>query len=91
MDFVWIWLKPLSAKPCDVMWQETEASNRLKIEKGGIKIMAFIDYYKILGVDKSIPQKDIRKAYIKRTKQFHPDLHPDDPKAKAKFQALNEA
>ncbi|MGN0068749.1 MAG: DnaJ domain-containing protein [Prevotella sp.] len=53
--------------------------------------MAFIDYYKILGVDKSIPQKDVRKAYLKRTKQFHPDLHPDDPKAKAKFQALNEA
>jgi curved DNA-binding protein len=53
--------------------------------------MAFIDYYKILGVDKDIPQKDVRKAYIKRAKQFHPDLHPDDPKAKAKFQALNEA
>ena len=53
--------------------------------------MAFIDYYKILGVDKSIPQKDVRDAYLKRVKQFHPDLHPDDPKAKAKFQALNEA
>ena len=53
--------------------------------------MAFIDYYKILGVDKNIPQKDVKKAYIKRAKQFHPDLHPDDPKAKAKFQALNEA
>lgn len=53
--------------------------------------MAFIDYYKILGVDKNIPQKDVRKAFLKRTKQFHPDLHPDDPKAKAKFQALNEA
>lgn len=53
--------------------------------------MAFIDYYKILGVDKNIPQKDVRKAYLKRAKQFHPDLHPDDPKAKAKFQALNEA
>lgn len=53
--------------------------------------MAFIDYYKILGVDKSIPQKDVRKAYLKRSKQFHPDLHQDDPKAKAKFQALNEA
>ncbi|MCH4183456.1 MAG: DnaJ domain-containing protein [Prevotella sp.] len=53
--------------------------------------MAFIDYYKILGVSKSIPQKDVREAYLKRVKQFHPDLHPDDPKAKAKFQALNEA
>ena len=52
--------------------------------------MAFIDYYKILGVDKSIPQKDVKKAYLKRAKQFHPDLHPDDPKAQAKFQALQE-
>jgi len=54
-------------------------------------IMAFIDYYKILGVDKTIPQKDVKRAYLKRAKQFHPDLHPDDPKAKAKFQALQEA
>ena len=53
--------------------------------------MAFIDYYKILGVDKDIPQKDVKRAYLKRAKQFHPDLHPDDPKAKAKFQALTEA
>ncbi len=53
--------------------------------------MAFIDYYKILGVDKSIAQKDVKRAYLKRAKQFHPDLHPDDPKAKAKFQALTEA
>ena len=53
--------------------------------------MAIIDYYKILGVDKNIPQKDVRAAYKKRAKQFHPDLHPNDPKAKAKFQALNEA
>ncbi len=53
--------------------------------------MAFIDYYKILGVSKDIPQKDVRRAYLKRAKQFHPDLHPEDPKAKAKFQALTEA
>ena len=53
--------------------------------------MAFIDYYKILGVDKTIPQKDVKKAYLKRAKKFHPDLHPDDPKAQAKFQALQEA
>lgn len=53
--------------------------------------MAFIDYYKIMGIAKDTPQKDIKAAYKKRAKQFHPDLHPDDPKAKAKFQALNEA
>ena len=53
--------------------------------------MAFIDYYKIMGIPRDTPQKDIRLAYKKRAKQFHPDLHPDDPKAKAKFQALNEA
>ncbi|MCM1109129.1 MAG: DnaJ domain-containing protein [Clostridium sp.] len=53
--------------------------------------MAFIDYYKIMGIPKDTPQKDIKAAYRKRSKQFHPDLHPDDPKAKAKFQALNEA
>ena len=46
--------------------------------------MAFIDYYKILGVKKDIPQKDVRAAYRKRA-------NPNDPKAKAKFQALSEA
>ena len=51
----------------------------------------FIDYYKILGVPKDTPQSEIKAAYSKRSKQFHPDLHPDDPKAKAKFQLLNEA
>ena len=53
--------------------------------------MAFIDYYKIMGIDKNTPRKDIKSAYRRRAKQFHPDLHPNDPKAKAKFQALNEA
>lgn len=53
--------------------------------------MAFIDYYKILGISKDTPQKDIQSAYRKRAKQFHPDLHPDDPKAEAKFKALSEA
>ena len=40
--------------------------------------MAFIDYYKILGVSKDIPQKDIRSAYRKRAKEFNPDLHLND-------------
>ncbi len=43
--------------------------------------MAFVDYYKILGVDKNIPQKDVRAAYRKRAKQFHPDLHPERPES----------
>ncbi len=51
----------------------------------------FIDYYKIMGIPKDTPQSEIKAAYRKRSKQFHPDLHPDDPKAKAKFQLLNEA
>ena len=53
-------------------------------------VMAFVDYYKIMGISKDTPQDQINAAYKKRVKQFHPDLHPDDPKAKAKFQALNE-
>ena len=53
--------------------------------------MAFVDYYKIMGVPKDYPQDKMKEAYRKRARKFHPDLHPEDPKAKAKFQALNEA
>lgn len=50
-----------------------------------------VDYYKVMGISKDTPQDEIKSAYRKRSKQFHPDLHPNDPKAKAKFQMLNEA
>ena len=53
--------------------------------------MAFIDYYKVMGIPKDTPQDKIKEAYRKRSKQFHPDLHPDDPKSAAKFKLLNEA
>ncbi len=53
--------------------------------------MAFIDYYKILGVDKSADEKAIKSAYRKLARKLHPDLNPNDPNAGKKFQELNEA
>ena len=53
--------------------------------------MAFIDYYKVLGVEKSATQDEIRKAYRKLAKKYHPDINKDDPQAKDRFQEINEA
>lgn len=53
--------------------------------------MAFIDYYKILGIDKNATEKDIKNAYRKLARKFHPDLNPNDTEANKKFQQINEA
>ncbi|MGX9985099.1 DnaJ C-terminal domain-containing protein [Soonwooa purpurea] len=53
--------------------------------------MAFIDYYKILGVDKNASQDDIKKAYRKLARKLHPDLNPNNKEAEKKFKDLNEA
>ena len=53
--------------------------------------MAYIDYYKILGVDKNASQDDIKKAYRKLARKLHPDLNPNDKEAEKKFKELNEA
>jgi curved DNA-binding protein len=51
----------------------------------------YIDYYKILGVDKNATQEEIKKAYRKLARKHHPDLNPNDKDAKSKFQQINEA
>lgn len=54
-------------------------------------IMSFIDYYTVLGLDKSASEADIKKAYRKLARKMHPDLNPTDKQAQSKFQSINEA
>lgn len=53
--------------------------------------MDFIDYYKVLNLDKSASEADIKKAYRKLARKLHPDLNPNDKDAQVKFQQINEA
>ena len=49
------------------------------------------DYYEVLGVDKSVSDDDLKKAYRKAAKKYHPDLNPGDKEAEKKFKEVNEA
>ena len=53
--------------------------------------MAFIDYYKILGLPSTASQEDIKKTYRKLARKHHPDLNPNDKSANRTFQQINEA
>jgi curved DNA-binding protein len=53
--------------------------------------MAFVDYYKILGIEKTATPEDIKNAYRKLARKYHPDLNPDNADAKRNFQEANEA
>ena len=53
--------------------------------------MDYRDYYKILGVNRSASQDEIKKKYRKLASKYHPDRNPDDPSAEKKFKELGEA
>ena len=53
--------------------------------------MDFVDYYKTLGVAKNASAEDIKKAYRKLARKYHPDVNPNDKEANKKFQQINEA
>jgi len=53
--------------------------------------MAKRDYYEILGISKTADEKEIKAAFRKQAKQYHPDLNPDNKEAESKFKEINEA
>jgi curved DNA-binding protein len=74
--------------PYDCIFQELEGPVKdIRIKTA----MEFIDYYKALGVDRNASTEDIKKAYRKLARQYHPDVNPNNDEAKRKFQQVNEA
>ena len=57
----------------------------------GCSAMDYKDYYKVLGVPKTATEKEIKTAYRKLARQFHPDMNPGDKKAEARFKEVGEA
>jgi curved DNA-binding protein len=53
--------------------------------------MNFLDYYKILGIEKTATPEDVKRAYRKLARKYHPDLNPNNKDAKKNFQEINEA
>jgi len=56
-----------------------------------VDLLKFKDYYEILGVDKTASQEEIKKAYRKLAKKYHPDVNKGNKEAAEKFKEINEA
>src|SRR5256884_9322998 len=55
------------------------------------RVMEYKDYYKVLGVSKIASAEDIKKAFRKLARKYHPDVNPGDKKSEEKFKEINEA
>ena len=53
--------------------------------------MDYKDYYKVLGVARGANAEEIKKAFRKQARKYHPDVNPGDKKAEARFKEINEA
>lgn len=53
--------------------------------------MKYIDYYKILGISKTASEKEVKSAYRKLARKYHPDVNPNNKEAEKKFKEINEA
>ena len=56
-----------------------------------MELNGFKDYFKILGISRNATDQEIKSAFRKLARQFHPDLHPNDEKAESEFKEINEA
>ena len=56
-----------------------------------MELNVFKDYFKILGISRNATDQEIKSAFRKLARQFHPDLHPHDEKAESEFKEINEA
>lgn len=68
-----------------------DGANAALLKHSVTTYMEYIDYYKVLGLAKDATADEIKKAYRKLARKYHPDLNPDDENAKKQFQQINEA
>ena len=76
-----------SAGAVDILWKLAHIS-LVRPLSGGI---VSTDYYKVLGIERSASAAEIKKAYRKLARKFHPDVNPDDAEAEQKFKEIQEA